>query len=181
MEEVQKIDLKDQLRNILEEARMVLPGIQALFGFQLIAVMNEAFGKKLAESEQRIHLLAIGLTVVAIGLALAPAAVHRISEPDQVSMALIKRCSRFLNWGLKILGLAIVLDFYLVARITFGDVWLAQISSALAFFFLFAIWVAYPELRKRGRETGTSGRRPFFQEAVNSSGNPGSSSNVPSK
>ena len=35
--------LKDQARNVLEEARMVLPGIQALFGFQLIAVFNQRF------------------------------------------------------------------------------------------------------------------------------------------
>ena len=34
----QKLELKDMLRNVLEEARMVLPGIQALFGFQLISV-----------------------------------------------------------------------------------------------------------------------------------------------
>jgi hypothetical protein len=30
-------------RDAIEEARMVLPGIQALFGFQLIAVFNERF------------------------------------------------------------------------------------------------------------------------------------------
>ncbi|TLG71825.1 hypothetical protein [Methylocystis sp. B8] len=30
-------------RGAIEEARMVLPGIQALFGFQLIAVFNNRF------------------------------------------------------------------------------------------------------------------------------------------
>jgi hypothetical protein len=29
----------------IDEARMVLPGIQALFGFQLIAVFNERFAQ----------------------------------------------------------------------------------------------------------------------------------------
>jgi hypothetical protein len=38
----------------IEEARMVLPGIQALFGFQLIAVFNERF-KELTKDEQLIH------------------------------------------------------------------------------------------------------------------------------
>ena len=30
-------------REAIEEARMVLPGIQALFGFQFITVFNERF------------------------------------------------------------------------------------------------------------------------------------------
>ena len=36
---------------------MVLPGIQALFGFQLIAVFNERF-KELTEDERLIHFSA---------------------------------------------------------------------------------------------------------------------------
>ena len=32
--------LEEETRTTIEEARMVLPGIQAFFGFQLIAVFN---------------------------------------------------------------------------------------------------------------------------------------------
>src|SRR5438445_33623 len=38
--------------HLLEECRMVLPGIQALFGFQLIAVFNQGFGEKLSHGAQ---------------------------------------------------------------------------------------------------------------------------------
>ena len=41
-DEVEQESLKDEIANLIEEARMVLPGIQALFGFQLIAVFNNA-------------------------------------------------------------------------------------------------------------------------------------------
>jgi hypothetical protein len=34
----QPATLEQETRNTIEEARMVLPGIQAIFGFQLIAV-----------------------------------------------------------------------------------------------------------------------------------------------
>jgi hypothetical protein len=37
---VRAATLEEETRTIIEEARMVLPGIQALFGFQLIAVFN---------------------------------------------------------------------------------------------------------------------------------------------
>ena len=35
------LSLESQVKAAIDEARMVLPGIQALFGFQLIAVFNE--------------------------------------------------------------------------------------------------------------------------------------------
>ena len=41
----------------IDEARMVLPGIQALFGFQLIAVFNERF-RSLPQFEQTLHYAA---------------------------------------------------------------------------------------------------------------------------
>lgn len=39
----QKETLKEELSNILVEARMALPGMQGLFGFQTIAVFNTRF------------------------------------------------------------------------------------------------------------------------------------------
>ncbi len=39
----QRESLADETRTILEEARMVLPGIHAPFGCQLVAVFNARF------------------------------------------------------------------------------------------------------------------------------------------
>jgi hypothetical protein len=35
--------LKDQFRDVVAEARMLLPGLQALFGFQTVAAFNQRF------------------------------------------------------------------------------------------------------------------------------------------
>ena len=40
---VVKEPLEKVVEHLEEEARMILPGIQALFGFQLIAVFNQRF------------------------------------------------------------------------------------------------------------------------------------------
>jgi len=40
--------LDDEADRVISEARMVLPGMQALFGFQLIAVFSERFADALA-------------------------------------------------------------------------------------------------------------------------------------
>ena len=66
-------------REAIEEARMVLPGMQALFGFQLIAVFNERF-KELTENERFIHFNATVLVTIAIALIMTPAAYHRLAE-----------------------------------------------------------------------------------------------------
>lgn len=58
--EEQALTLKDQMGHILEEARMVLPGIQALFGFQTVAVFNERFAD-LPGHAQACHLAALAL------------------------------------------------------------------------------------------------------------------------
>jgi hypothetical protein len=68
----------------IEEARMVLPGIQALFGFQLVAVFNER-SKQLPDDEQRLHFTAIILIAVAIAVIMTHAAYHRQVGPGSVS------------------------------------------------------------------------------------------------
>jgi hypothetical protein len=71
------VPLKDAATFLLDECRMVLPGIQALFGFQLIAVFNERFVEDLTQLERYLHFAAIGLVAVAIALIMTPAALHR--------------------------------------------------------------------------------------------------------
>ncbi|MBC7465650.1 MAG: hypothetical protein H7256_06615 [Bdellovibrio sp.] len=52
---------------------MLLPGIQTLFGFQLIAVFNQGFKSSLSESEQVVHLVSLLLIVISAVLVVAPA------------------------------------------------------------------------------------------------------------
>jgi hypothetical protein len=92
-QEDRKITLKDQMGHILEEARMVLPGIQALFGFQTVAVFNDRF-EELPRYAQACHVTALALVVCAIALVMLPAAYHRLAQPDRVTLHTIKLGSR---------------------------------------------------------------------------------------
>src|SRR5215831_14956226 len=69
---------------LINEARMVLPGLQALFGFQLIAVFTERFAS-MSPWLQGLHLFATGLVALAVALIMTPAAYHRIAERGFVS------------------------------------------------------------------------------------------------
>ena len=67
METVARLSLSEASSQLLNECRMVLPGIQTLLGFQLIAVFQPPF-TELPRATQRLHLFAILCVVLAIGL-----------------------------------------------------------------------------------------------------------------
>ena len=51
----QRLSLSEAAQYLLDECRMVLPGIQTLFGFQLIVVFNSGFDQKLSVTESVWH------------------------------------------------------------------------------------------------------------------------------
>src|SRR5438094_4063722 len=85
---------------LLDECRMVLPGIQALFGFQLIVVFNPGFDQKLNTVEQTLHLTAIALVAIAIAIIMTPAAYHRQTSPSEVTHDFIELSTRLLLWSM---------------------------------------------------------------------------------
>src|SRR5258706_5512360 len=89
----EQISLDSAATHLLEECRMVLPGIQALFGFQLIAVFNEGFEKKLYGGEQLLHFVAIILVVLAVAVGMAPAATLSMTQARAFDQRIRQTCS----------------------------------------------------------------------------------------
>src|SRR5262245_3943260 len=109
--ESESLTLEQSTRETLEEARVVLPGIQALYGFQLIAAVNERF-HQLAEREQLLHYIAMLLTVAAIALIMTPAAYHRVVQRNTVSRSFITLASVLIASAMVPLMLAIAIEIY---------------------------------------------------------------------
>ena len=130
-EQREELPLSKAVQYLLEECRMVLPGIQALFGFQLIAVFNPSFAQKLSPAEQRLHLLAIALVAVAVALIMTPAAYHRQTGPREVSETFVHLSSRLLLWSMLPLAASICVDFYLLGRVVLDSVWVSLLAAAL--------------------------------------------------
>lgn len=132
----------------VEEARMVVPGLQALFGFQLIAVFNTRF-ESLADTDQLLHLLATVLTALSIALIMAPAAYHRIVEPQAGSEFFIRLTSGFVAAAMVPLALSLGLDIYIVAFLVTRNA-MAGVMIAAAVLVAFAtLWFAYPLAARR--------------------------------
>jgi len=144
------LSLKEEARVVHEEARTVLPGIQALFGFQLIAVFNRPFFD-LDGSEQLVHLAALVLVAVAVGLIMAPAAYHRLAEPGAVSRRWIELASRDIAWAMGALMVATGLDVYLVA-VMISQRTAASVAVGVAVAAVLGwLWFALPLARGRRR------------------------------
>jgi small-conductance mechanosensitive channel len=144
------ISLDSAARHLLEECRMVLPGIQALFGFQLIAVFNEGFSKKLSAGEQALHLAAIVLVAVAVALVMAPAAIHRQTQQREVSERFIWLSSRLLLASMFPLAVALCLDIYLISRVILERGTFSAAIAAILLAVIFTLWIVLPS-RERAK------------------------------
>lgn len=143
----EELPLSRSAELLLEECRMVLPGIQALFGFQLIAVFNSSFSQMLDPFEQKLHLAALFLTTVAIAFVMTPAAYHRQTCASQVTKGFIHLASRLLLCGMCPLLLAICIDFYLIARIITDGLIASLFTAAIGGIFI-ALWFIFPQVNR---------------------------------
>jgi len=150
-EQTQVESLEQEANHVIEEARMILPGIQALFGFQLIAVFNGRFSADLLPSEQRLHLIAIVLVTLSIVLIMSPAAYHRQAERGLISRYFVDHSSRLLTWAMAPLMLTIIMEIYIVARLILQSVQLSFLIAATLFVLFGWKWFVFPRVKARQR------------------------------
>ena len=89
----------DKIRQALTEARVILPGNQALLGFQLAVILQQKF-RDIPSSLQWVHLASLLLVGLSTILLLTPAPYHRIVEHGdenerfyEVASRLVQQCA----------------------------------------------------------------------------------------
>lgn len=148
MNEEEHTDLTTRIQQAFIESRVVLPGAQALLGFQLIIMWMSAF-YRIPHGWQLLHLACLASTTVCTVLLIAPAAHHRIVERGDDSEELHHFISQMLLAAMVFLGLGVGGDFYLVARLTgLGALASGVLLAALMLFFVGA-WFVFPYWRTR--------------------------------
>jgi hypothetical protein len=110
----EKAEMKDKIRHALTEARVVLPGVQALLGFQFATMLLDGFDK-LPAALKWLHLASLGCMAVAIVLLITPAAWHRIVERGEENQRFHKLASAMVVAALVPIALGLSGDFYVVA------------------------------------------------------------------
>lgn len=150
MEKIHQATLEEEATHATDEARMVLPGVQAILGFQLIAVFNQRF-EELSEGDQLLHLVAFFLVALAMGLIMAPAAYHRQVERRCVTRRFVDLASLFLSLALVPLLLGLALDTYILVRLVTqsaaAGLWCALAVATV----LGALWFGLPQVLRPSR------------------------------
>ena len=115
-ETTEPTSLGKKIEQMLTETRVVLPGAQALLGFQLIIVFSEPF-EKLAPAARGVHLAALGCVALAAIWLMTPAACHRIAFDGEDSEDFHRLGTRFLLAATGALALGIAADLGVVVQV----------------------------------------------------------------
>ena len=151
MNEAEPTPLSIKIDHILTEARMVLPGAQALLGFQFLIFFAEPF-QSLPDFYKMLHLASLLLVCLAVVLLMTPAAFHRLVEHGEDTQRFYATANRLVLAALFPIAAATALDFYVVAaKVTRRDGLSALMAAALLLYFL-TFWFGYTlYMRRRQR------------------------------
>jgi hypothetical protein len=146
-----------RIEQMLTEARVLLPGAQALLGFQLIIVLTASF-VEIPAASKFVHALALGAIALAIVLLMAPAAYHRIVYKGDDTEDMYRTGSRFIAAASVPLGLGITGDVYVTIERIFHSPAIALAAGVLAFVVLFGLWIGYPLMARQRLSPSTKPR-----------------------
>jgi hypothetical protein len=128
---------------------MVLPGIRALFEFQLIAVFNDGFSTKLSEGQQYLHFISILLTVIGGALVDGSGSASSSDRPIVSEQTLHSMSTTLLLLSMFPLAMSICLEIYLIAEIITKSARLGLLSAFLPFALFLYLWITLPRIERR--------------------------------
>lgn len=140
--------VKEKIQTMGTEIRVVLPGAQALLGFQFSSVLSEAFAK-LPEAAKLLHFASLTSIAGAVVILMAPAAYHRIAAGGEDYRDVEIFGVRAMLVALVILGLGMTGDFYLVLGIISEWHAGAALVAVGTLLILFGLWFGYPFAMRR--------------------------------
>lgn len=138
--------LRERYQELVDELRVILPGIQVLFAFLLTAPFSGRFGD-LDDTERLLYAVALVASTVGLVCLITPVAYHRLSDrhdrDDRIAVAIrLKLAGLAALWVSVGAGLAAVVSF------VFG----APASIAITGLFLGlsgVLWIVFPMSRRR--------------------------------
>jgi len=140
-----------ELIELLNELRVILPGVQFLFAFLLTVPFSQRFSK-LDGLETGVFFVTLLCTAIATALLMAPSAQHRVLWREGVRERRLELGNTLTIAGLIFLVPAMVGAVFVVSDFIFG-LGAAVIATLLLGFFFALLWFALP-LRYRGRDEG---------------------------
>ncbi|MGH7906070.1 MAG: DUF6328 family protein [Candidatus Binataceae bacterium] len=137
------VGLEEKISNVELEARIVLPGNQALLGFQFIGVLLGGFAP-LPFVVKIVYVASFGLVALSISLLMSISPYHRVGERGFATPNFYRYASRIITISMVPLGLGVAGDVYIVVYKLFSSQALAIVIALCLLTFFYALWFGYP-------------------------------------
>jgi len=131
-----------ELAELLQELRVMLPGVQVLFAFLLTVPFSARFGD-VTPVQQVVFFGTLLCTALSAGLLLAPSAHHRLLWRRQAREHRLRVANRLAIAGMVLLVVAMVGVMFVITDVLFGSVAAAVATAAVSGFFLY-VWFFMP-------------------------------------
>jgi hypothetical protein len=142
--------LPTRIEQMLTEARVIIPGAQALLGFQLAIVLSKAFSE-IPSGSKVMHAVALGCMALAVVLLMAPAAYHRLAHDGDDNEDVLRTGSRLVTLATIPLALGIAGDVYVTVEHISGSAAVGAFTAALALAVMGGLWHGYPLMLRHRR------------------------------
>jgi hypothetical protein len=143
----ERTSIDTRVEQMLTEARVLLPGAQALFGFQLAVLLTEAF-ESLPASSKALHAVALCCIALAIILLMAPAAFHRITFHGENTESFHRIGSRFVIASAIPLAAGITADLYVAVTKALYSAAAGAVFATATAALLATLWFVRPLMHR---------------------------------
>lgn len=143
--------LSDKIKHVLTEARVVLPGAQAILGFQLIAVLTESFDR-LPDASKYVHLASLACIALTVVLLMTPAAYHRIVEQGEETEHFHRFAARMVVASLVPLALGLSGGVYVVVQKVTGSTLVSVVAALVTLAVFWELWFGVTLYRRTQRD-----------------------------
>ena len=140
-DELDREELRNRYYGLLQELRVILPGVQVLLAFLLTAPFADRF-PELDDPERATYGIALVASFLSVICLLTPAVFHRVGERTARS-ARLRWGIRMTVAGLALVAVALASALWSVSRFVFSNA-VARGVLATAIVAILGLWVALP-------------------------------------
>jgi len=134
-----------ELIELLQELRVVLPGIQVMFAFLLIVPFSQGF-PQLTTLQKNVYFLSFLCTAAATAFLIAPTTYHRFRWRSGDKEHMLKVSNRYAITGTAFLALGMTGVVFVITDFLYGSA-LAAFATAWAAAMFAVLWFGIPILR----------------------------------
>jgi hypothetical protein len=108
-----KTPIRDRIRHLMTETRVIIPGAQALLGFAGVTTLMDSFDS-LPQTAKTVHLVGLLAVTLSVVLLMTPAAYHRLTGHSEGTEEFYQVASRLVIAAMFPLAVSLAAELFVV-------------------------------------------------------------------